>query len=224
MKLAVFNGSPKGKGSNTKILLDHFLRGFGETGGNQFELFYLIRKGEFEKSVDAFKNSEHTLIAFPLYTDCMPGVVKFFIEALEPLCGQAGNPALGFIVQSGFSESIHSHNVRRYLEKLCRRLGSEYLGTVIKGGCEGIQSQPERFNRKLFSSFYELGRIFGLSGVFDQKIVSRLARPVQYSALGLLAGKLFAKIGEIMYWDRMLKKNGAYEKRFAKPYASNSLK
>ena len=31
MKLTVFNGSPRGKKSNTTILLEHFLKGFMET-------------------------------------------------------------------------------------------------------------------------------------------------------------------------------------------------
>ena len=33
MKLAVFNGSPRGKNSNTRILLEHFQNGFENNGG-----------------------------------------------------------------------------------------------------------------------------------------------------------------------------------------------
>jgi len=102
--------------------------------------------------------------------------------------------------------------------KLSRRLGCRCLGTVIKGGSEGIRAQPERMNRKLFSNFFELGRVFGQTGQFDQQIVEKLARPVRFSKLGLLGARLWGKIGELLYWDKLLKKHGAYDRRFARPY------
>jgi len=86
MKLTVFNGSPRGKGSSTRVLLEHFLHGFMTAGGNT--------------------------------------------------------------------------NVEKYLEKLASRLGCRYVGTVIKGGCEGIRTRPARRTRKLFESFYQLGQVY----------------------------------------------------------------
>jgi hypothetical protein len=130
------------------------------------------------------------------------------------------NPRLGFIVQSGFPESVHSHYLRRYLEKLCRRLGSPYLGTVIKGGVEGIRDQPAWMNRKLFRRFFELGRIFARTGEFDKELVTRLGLPVRFSGLGLIGAKLGGKMGELMYWNKMLKNNGVYDQRFARPFVS----
>ena len=218
MRLTVFNGSPRGKASNTAKLLEHFLAGFIEQAANEYETLYLIHEKDQARCVEVFKEAETVLLAFPLYTDCMPGVVKTFIEYLEPLCGRDGNPALGFLVHSGLPESVHSHFVRRYLEKLSRRLGCRCLGTVIKGGSEGIQAQPERMNRKLFRLFFELGRIFGKTGQFDKKIVGQFARPVRFSKLGLLVARLGGKMAELLYWNRMLKKHGAYDKRFARPY------
>ena len=218
MRLTVFNGSPKGKASNTAKLLEHFLAGFSRKPGNEHETFFLIREKDHPRCAEAFKGAEVVLLAFPLYTDCMPGAVKAFIESLEPLCGRDGNPALGFLVHSGFPESVHSHFIRRYLEKLCRRLGCPCLGTVIKGASEGIQVQPERWNRNLFRRFYELGRIFGETGEFDMQIVEKLAGPVRFSKLGLLVGRLSMKIGQLFYWDRMIKKHGALDKRDARPY------
>ena len=43
MQLLVFNGSPRGKGSNTGVLLKHFLNGFMETLGNTHEIVHLNR-------------------------------------------------------------------------------------------------------------------------------------------------------------------------------------
>ena len=138
MRLTVFNGSPRGKGSNTKFLLEHFLNGFMTTDGNSYEMVYLNRLKDSDKFIKFFQEAEQVLLAFPLYTDAMPAMVKTFIESLEPLCGREGNPDIGFIVQSGFPEAIHSRYIERYLEKLAIRLGCRYIGTVIKGGVEGI--------------------------------------------------------------------------------------
>ena len=218
MRLTVFNGSPRGKASNTAILLEHFLAGFEEQPGGGHETFYLIREKDPAVPVEAFREAQTVLLAFPLYTDCMPAVVKVFIESLEPLCGRNGNPALGFLVHSGFPESVHSQNLRRYLEKLSRRLGCRCLGTVTRGNSEGVRAQPAIINRRVFSLMFELGRVFGETGRFDKQLMEKLAGPVRFSWLGLLGARLGLKMGQLFYWDKELKKHGAYDKRFARPY------
>jgi NAD(P)H-dependent FMN reductase len=219
MKLTVFNGSPRGKGSNTHILLEQFLKGFVETPGCISEIFYLNHVAEQAEFLQAFNEADCVLLAFPLYTDSMPGIVKVFIETLAPLCERENNPPIGFIVQSGFPESTHSRHVEKYLAKLAQRLNSRYLGTVIKGGVEGIQVQPEKWTRKLFDAFYHLGQTFGSRGVFDEILLKELAKPEKISSWSILGFRIFSILGLTnFYWDSMLKKNGAYEKRFAKPY------
>lgn len=216
MKLTVFNGSPRGKRSNTKVLSEHFTNGFMTIDGNTYEMVHLNRLKDSDKFVKSFQEAEQVLLAFPLYTDAMPAMVKTFIESLEPLCDRADNPNIGFIVQSGFPEAIHSQYVERYLKKLAIRLGCKYIGTVIKGGVEGIQARPAWMTRKVFKCFYELGKTFGKTGEFDEQIVRKLAQPIRMPKFGLL----LVKIGlPNFYWDSMLKKNNAFEKRFDKPYA-----
>jgi multimeric flavodoxin WrbA len=107
VKLTIFVGSPRGKKSNTNFLLQHFLNGFEATSGNSYELFYLNHLKDTDRFVRDFAGAEIVLLTHPLYTDAMPGMVKGFIEALEPLCGREDNPELGFIVQSGFGEAEH---------------------------------------------------------------------------------------------------------------------
>ena len=215
MKLTVFNGSPRGKGSNTATLLEHFLAGFTTTAGNSFEVAYLVQSGKNDDFARLFREADHVLLAFPLYTDAMPALVKTFIESLAPLCGQPGNPDLGFIVQSGFPEPNHSRYVARYLEKLAARLNCRYTGTVIRGGVEGIRITPPWMNQKLFKAFFALGRIFGETGKFDERILHQLARPEQLSNLYF---KFFKFVGESLYWNKLLKANGAFERRFDRPY------
>ncbi len=219
MRLLVFNGSPRGKGSNTRVLLEHFLNGFMETPGNTHEIVYLNRVKKQNEFVKLFREADHVLLAFPLYTDAMPATVKTFIESLQPLCGLNKNKTIGFIVQSGFGEAIHSRYVERYLQKLATRLGCRYTGTIVRGGGEGIKEMPPIMTRGLFTSFHELGSIFGETGIFDESVMRRLTKGERYSPLAKLLLTVMTAFGLTdSYWNRQLKKNGAYEKRYDRPY------
>src|SRR4030042_5392038 len=239
MKLTVFNGSPRGKESNTGILLEHFLNGFIETQGNTYEIAYLIRGRERNKFVEMFRQAQQVILAFPLSNDALPSIVKEFIESLEPLRKQANNPAIGFIVQSGLPESTHSRYVERHLGKLAVRLGCRYQGTVIRGGVEAIRIPPlldKKIHKwichigkatdfagvghfidteKLFRTFYELGRTFGRAGEFDREIVTKLAQPERLTRLGFL---VFQTVVHNLYFNLLLKRNNAFSKKSDRPY------
>lgn len=220
MKLTVFNGSPRGKSSNTKVLLEHFLNGFMKIDGNTYELAYLNHLKDRDTFIKMFEEAEHVLLAFPLYTDAMPAIVKTFIESLEPLCGRKGNPDIGFIVQSGFPEAIHSRYIERYLKKLAVRLGCRYKGTAIKGGGEGLQALPSLMARKVLKPFYDLGKAFGETGKFNEQIVLKLGKPEKLPRFRMLFFNLIGHwLSGLIMWNRKLKQNNAFEKRFDKPYA-----
>jgi hypothetical protein len=240
MKLTIFNGSPRGNTSNTRLILDAFIEGFMSTEGNSYELSYLIHTEKREEQVAMFRNAEHLLLAFPLYTDAMPFPVKSFIESLEPLCNEASNPDIGFIVQSGFPETVHSRYLERYLGKLALRLKCGYKGSVIKGGVEAMKLLPLLDNiflrwfckfgaltdfagvghfldkEKLTNSFKKLGREFGVSGKFDNDIVKGLTEPDRIGAFGFWAFKF---LSHNLYWDLVLRRNNAFAMRFDRPYA-----
>jgi len=215
MKLTVFNGSPRGKSSNTRAFMEHFLNGFTATEGNTYEIAYLNNVKDRDKFVRLFQEAEHVILATPLYTDAMPAVVKDFIESLEPLCHSENNPDIGFLVQSGFPEPEHSRYLERYYVKLAKRLGCRYKGTIIRGSGEGIRMLG-LMSRGLRKAFYKLGEAFGKTGEFDKKIVANLAKPERCSKLQFW---IIKTIGPKMFWDPLLKKNNAYEKRFDTPYA-----
>lgn len=216
MKLTVFNGSPRGKSSNTSVFMEHFLNGFTETEGNTYEIAYLNDVKDRDTFVKLFQEAEHVILASPLYTDAMPAAAKDFIESLEPLCQREGNPDIGFLVQSGFPEPEHSRYLERYYVKLANRLGCSYKGTVIRGSGESVRGMPKLMNRGLYKALYKLGESFGKTGEFDKKIVANLAKPERCSKLMFW---ILRTIGPKMYWDPMLKKNNAYDKRFDRPYA-----
>lgn len=218
-QLTLFNGSPRGAKGNTPVMLEQVCKGFVAAGGTVTDTFHLVQQNDLDRYRDAFADAGAVLVGFPLYTDAMPGIVKTFIEALEPLRGRSSNPALGFVMQSGFPESTHMRHVERYLAKLAARLGSPYLGALIKGGGEGIRLMPDKMNRKLFDQLIALGRSLRETGQFDPEGVRRLAGRERYPAYMIPLFKVLAKTPALaMYWDNQLKENGVYEQRFAQPF------
>jgi hypothetical protein len=215
-RLTLFNGSPRGRRGNTPIFLREFAQGFG----GESETHHLIQVKQREQHVQAFAEAECAWIGFPLYTDAMPGSVKHFFEALEPLVGRKKNPPVGFVVQSGFPEGLHSRYVERYLEKLAARLGSPYLGTIVKGDGEGTHIMPPEMTRSLFENLQALGAGLRREGRLDPKILEKLATPERFPAYLNPIFQIFLRLPAAhSYFDDMLKKNGAYARRFARPFA-----
>ena len=218
-QLTIFNGSPRGAKGNTPVMLAQIAKGFTAAGGTVAETLHLVRQNDLDRYRDAFAAAEAVLVGFPLYTDAMPGIVKTFIEALEPLRGRSSNPALGFVMQSGFPESTHMRHIERYLAKLAARLGSPYLGALIKGGGEGIRLMPDNMNRKLFDQLNSLGQNLRTTGQFAPDAVQKLAKPERYPAYLIPVFKVLVKTPFLgMYWNNQLKENGVYEQRFAQPF------
>jgi len=217
-RLTLFNGSPRGRKGNTPIFLREIATGFGGPS----EIYPLIRLQETDRMVKAFADAECVILGFPLYTDSMPGIVKHFIEALEPLVGQANNPPLGFVVQSGFPEGLHSRYVERYLEKLARRLDSPYLGTVVKGNGEGTRILPEHMTQELFAQLQAVGAGLAAQGHFDPALLTKIAHPERYPAILGPVFQLFLRLPIAhFYFDDMLKKNGMYARRFDRPFLAD---
>jgi multimeric flavodoxin WrbA len=218
-RLVLFNGSPRGRRGNTPIMLEQLARGFEKPS----DTYHLVRMKETSQMVQAFARSECAIIGFPLYTDAMPGVVKHFIEALEPLLDRPHNPPVGFLVQSGFPEGLHSRYIERYLEKLATRLGSPYLGTIVKGGGEGTRLMPPQMNQELFTNLQALGISLANNGCFDPTLLAKIAKPERYPAILGPVFRVFLRLPIAHgYFDRMLQSNGVYEQRFARPFTINN--
>jgi hypothetical protein len=217
--LLLLDGSPRGLRSNSMKMLSRVAQGWESGGGAPPEVLHLAQPGGIERAVARFGAADAVLLGMPLYTDAMPGLVMAFIEALSPRVG-AVNPPLGFLVQSGFPEALHSRPLERYLEKLARRLGSPYAGTIVRGGGESLQSVPDRANGRLWTRLRLLGEQFARDGRFGAESLRAVAGverlPAPAAALLALAFRL---PGSQFYWNRQLKRNGAWDRRFAAPYA-----
>jgi hypothetical protein len=218
--LLLLNASPRGPRSNSMRMLTHLAGGWESAGGDAPTVLHLAKRADFDRAVAEFADSDTVMLGMPLYTDSMPGLVMEFIEALEPRVGQKDNPTLGFLVQSGFSEALHSRGLERYLAKLAVRLGAPYAGTIVRGGGESLQVMPDQALTKLFAQLRQAGDELARLGGFDPQTLAAIAGTERLSTVAAAVCSVAFKLPIAQfYWSGQLKKNGAWDERFNAPYA-----
>jgi hypothetical protein len=202
-------------------MLARIAEGWEAGGGDPPEVLHLARRADFERAVQAFGQAGTVLLGMPLYTDAMPGLVMAFIEALAPRVGAGGNPALAFLVQSGFPEALHARPLECYLDKLARRLGSPRAGTIVRGGGESLQMRPDRSHGKLWAGLRTLGGQLAREGRFGAPELRALAGAERFGGLARALATVALRLPIAQYyWRIQLKRNGAWERRFAAPYGA----
>ncbi len=211
MKTLILNGSPKGRKGNSEIFCRRFIMGMP----NQPEVRYVAEEDPVELAA-VMNEYDHWLFFFPLYVNAMPGILKRLFEHLNP----HEEKKVGYFIQSGFEEAFQSDWLCTILKNFNRRMGYEDLGIVVAGGMAGVRYMPDRMNKKTFSRLEKLGLLYEKNGVFDQEIIRQFGQLNRYSKMQLRRICFFKKLGLTdMFWNSMLKKNNAYEKRFDKPFA-----
>lgn len=221
MKRLLLNGSPRGKSSNSRRILGWIAEGMEAAGAEERPpIADIAAAKEADARRRAFLEADEVVLAFPLYTDAMPGIVKDFFEGLadaDP--GRIAGKRIALVVQSGFSESIHSETVVAYFERLFSRLGMVHLGSIVKGGAEGLQMMPDQAAGKLKAAFVRAGSEIARSGRVPGDLIDSMAKPRLFGPFQLLLIRFGSLTGLAnFYWDLMLRKHKAFDKRFDAPY------
>lgn len=214
MKTLIINGSPKGRNGNTEVIIEKFIG----SAKNLYQVCYVANEDPL-KLAEYMKRFDAVIIVMPLYIHAMPGIMMKLIECMERTIDDG--KSMGFIVQSGFRESEHSKYLKRYLTALAHKLNYTYIGTVVRGGSAGICMMPEKMNKKLFKQLQNLGEHFRLTRTFHGDIVEELAKPIRLSnGMSMLLYFLFKLgISDSIFWNGMLKKNNALDRKFDRPFA-----
>lgn len=211
MKTLIINGSPNGKKGNSEICCRQFIKGMQ----NQPDVRYVAEEDPASLAL-AMNEYDHWLFFFPLYVNAMPGILKRLFEHLN----KDDTKKVGYFIQSGFEEAFQSDWLCTVLKNFNRRMGYEDLGIVVVGGLAGVRYMPERMNKKLFARLEKAGLLYEQHGVFDQEIIRQFGKLNRYSENQLRRIRFSKKLGLTnIFWNSMLKKNNAYQKRFDKPFA-----
>jgi multimeric flavodoxin WrbA len=219
MRLVIFNGSPRGLKSNSLTIMKHFQEGIQSSSSeNEAETVNLIEyQKDYSPIHERLIKADNALFAFPLYVDSMPGFVMGFFESLLVLKDSLKGKIFLFSIQCGFPETINLRAVEKLLERLPGKLGATYGGCICRGGMEGARYMPEDY--PAFQKYRELGKIYAETGKLDPEILVELAKPERIPKPMMLIARMLNFTGIFNgYWNRQLKANNAYDKRFAKPY------
>lgn len=216
-KWVIYNGSPRGNNSNSMVLIEKIITGMKAKGIEEIEVRNLITIKEHKNWAEKFCSVQNYLFVFPLYVHAMPGSVMKFFEQLVPVNDKTVHMA--FLVQSGFPEASQSYYLRPYLEIFTKRLGVSFDGIMIKGGVEGIRMRPDKANKKLFYQMETVGKTYASKGIMDLTLKQEYEKSAYLSKGAQFLFTVLSWTGLTnFYWDYNLKKNGAYQNRFAKPY------
>jgi NAD(P)H-dependent FMN reductase len=215
MKLTIVNGSPRGRKSNSDRILQWLLADIKDTSGFSYEKIYVVDIKERESQIDMLKASDSIVVIFPLYTDCMPGITKDYFEYMESNKNIFEGKAITFIVHSGFPEAIQSRAVEKYNEYLARLLKMDYMGTIIMGGSEALSAAPDNMFKKKITCFKAIGKSIVQKKPLTAEDKADIEKPELLPWYMIFIMKLNVSN---FFWNSMLKKNNAFDKRFDKPY------
>jgi len=208
----ILNGSPNGKKGNTEIFIRRFIEGFSGAP----DIHYIADENPVELAT-RMNEYDSWLFFFPMYVNAMPGIVKRLFEHMQP----DGEKKVGFFVQYGFEEGAQSDYLVRLLENFMVRMGYQNLGIVVSGGNAGVRYMPASANKKLFERLKAAGVRFERAGSFDDETARGFEKMRTYSSSQIRLNMLFRKLGLTdIFWNRMLKQNNAFEKRFDRPFGA----
>ena len=175
--LVIINGSPRtAKFSNTDKIIHSFAKGLEETD-TTWELHNISNRSEWDAAREAFLTHPRTLIALPLYVECVPGLLLEFIETLPKERQTPGE--LSFLLHGGMDEGNEFRLGERFLQGLPAQLGCSYGGTLVRGGSFRIRTSEGEERAKMVTPFQEMGRVYAQKGTFNTPEAKRFTGPEQ---------------------------------------------
>lgn len=226
MSCLILNGSPRGKSSNSSVITEWFIDGFNTealpTDGfdkSDIEILYLNKIKHLDEYANKALAASHIVMVFPLYVDGMPAQVKAFIEALASLSPTTVQKNITFIIHSGFSEGIQNKTLEDYLNRFAKRMGYNNAGVIVIPGSEGFRLMPPNMTKKKHLATARLGQAFLQGTLYSKDDLALLRGREETTPFMKVVFTILSKIGLTnIYWNSQLKKNNAYDKRFAMPY------
>jgi multimeric flavodoxin WrbA len=150
MKIAVINGSPKGKYSITLQHVRYLQRKFPE---HEFEVLHVGQKikaleKDFSKAEELLLSSDAVLFSYPVYTFLAPSQLHRFIELIK----EHGIDLRGkYATQISTSKHFYDITAHKYIEENSLDLGMKY----IRGLSADMEDLLEEKGRTEAEKFFE---------------------------------------------------------------------
>lgn len=212
MSCLIVNGSPRGRKSNSNVMASWIKT-------EEDECIHLAQNKFYDTYDETIKKHQQIIFIYPLYVDAMPGIVKSFFEYLENHQTIITGKDILFIIHCGFAEAIHLRILERYHIILKDILSLNSVMTIITPGSEGVRIMPEAMTKKRRMRIQNIVSLFREHIEINAKNFNQLAGKETMSKLKICLFKILNVLGLMnIYWNRQLKKNYAFKKRYNMPY------
>lgn len=174
MHVVIINGSPRTeKLSNTAKILHAFGEGLTHEGAT-FETYAISDTRSWGQIRQAYLAGTEILMAMPVYTECVPGLL---LEFLETLPRKDENTRISFLLQSGFSEGCQLRCAEAFVEKLPGYLGVRYGGCLVKGDHFCIRILNEDQQQQITKPYAAMGALFARGEGFFPREAKKFTGP-----------------------------------------------
>jgi multimeric flavodoxin WrbA len=218
MKLAIYNGSPRGAAASSNILCQWTVKNSKNYENFEHKIYPLNKISQHNLFAEEMQTYDSFLFIFPLYIDSMPGIVKAFFEMAEQYKNQLKDKKVYFIIHSGFPERIHSRSLCRYLEYFTTKImGMTFMGSAIIGFSEMVRNGPAKANHKKSEATNILLDLIINGKHMDDTIQVILGGKETYGRFTKILYRVFP-FKDLM-WKRQAKASGCVGSIYAKPYS-----
>lgn len=140
MKIGIINGSPRGKKSNSEILINYL---YSLLEGHKINKYYSFFNKIDSEIKSEIHNADALIFAFPLYVDSIPShlletIVKFEEEKIIN-----SKTKIYCVVNNGFFEGKQNQLAILQMKNWCKKIGAEW-GQGVGIGAGEILSYLEK--------------------------------------------------------------------------------
>ncbi|MGL4651257.1 MAG: hypothetical protein ACRC1H_17765, partial [Caldilineaceae bacterium] len=94
-----------------------------------------------------------------------------------------------------------------------------YLGTMARGGCERVYEMPPAMTQRTFETLQALGAGLARSGQLEPALLRSFAGRDHFPLIARPLMELMVRLQIANhYWNGMLNRNGAFDRRFDQPH------
>ena len=199
MKIALINGSPKGKNSASAGLLADLKPHMGNQA--VFTDIELCKNSVSEELLTELARTDVWVLACPLYVDGIPSHLLSCLMQIQKSGRASDKTAVYGIVNCGFYEGIQAETALNILENWCAKASLFWGGGIGAGGGGALSQLPDVKN-----GHGPKAPVFKALQALANTLLEKKAQENQYVSIAF--PRFLYKLAAQMGWRQTLKKNG----------------